>query len=113
MGDFDTIGVQPFRVASRSEDVRTLVEAHGELDLATVPVVEREVQELRERGVKQIVLDLREVTFIDSSGLSLLLRLDAQARSNGFTFAIVEGEGPVRRLLELTDLADGFQHAEP
>lgn len=112
MGDFDTIGVQPFRVTTRSDGARTVVEAHGELDLGTVPAVEREVQELREQGVKQIVLDLRELTFIDSSGLSLLLRLDAEARSNGFSFAIVEGEGPVRRLLELTDLADGFQRAE-
>jgi len=112
LGDFDTIGVQPFRVTSRSDGARTVVEAHGELDLATVPAVEGEVQELRARGARRIVLDLREVTFMDSSGLSLLLRLDAEARSNGLTFAIVEGEGPVRRLLELTDLADGFRHAE-
>lgn len=112
MGDYDTIGVHPFRVTTRTEGPSTYVEAHGELDLGTVPALEREVQELRERGVKQIVLDLREITFMDSSGLSLLLRLDAEARSNGFSFAIVEGDGPVRRLLELTDLADGFQHVE-
>lgn len=112
MGDYDTIGVHPFRVTTRTEGPSTFVEAHGELDLATVPAVEREVHELRKRGVKQIVLDLREITFMDSSGLSLLLRLDAEARSDGFSFALAEGDGPVRRLLELTDLADGFQHVE-
>ena len=112
MGDHDTIGVQPFRVTTRSDGARTIVVAHGELDLGTVPAVEREVQELRARGVTQVVLDLRELTFIDSSGLSLLLRLDAEARANGFSFAITEGDGPVRRLLQLTDLADGFQHVE-
>lgn len=113
MADCDTIDVHPFRVTTRADGVRTVVEAHGELDLGTVPVVEREVQALRARGVRKIVLDLRDLTFIDSSGLSLLLRLDAEARSNGFSFAIVEGDGPVRRLLELTDLADDFERAEP
>lgn len=113
MGDFKTIGVQPFRVATRPEGTRTVVVAHGELDLGTVPAVEQELRALRVQGVQEIVLDLRELTFIDSSGLSLLLRLDAEARADGFSFAIVEGDGPVRRLLEMTDLVDDFQRAEP
>jgi anti-sigma B factor antagonist len=113
VGDYDTIDVHPFRVTVRPDGPRTIVEAHGELDLGTVPVVEREVAQLREQGVESIVLDLRELTFIDSSGLNLLLRLDAEARSDGFRFSIVEGDGPVRRLLELTNLADDFARAEP
>jgi anti-sigma B factor antagonist len=108
----DTIDPQPFRLTTRRENDRVVLEAKGELDLSTVPVVDREVQELRTGGCRSIVLDLRPLTFIDSSGLNLLLRLDAQARSDGFAFAIIEGDGPVRRLLALTNLTDDFEHAE-
>ncbi len=108
----DTIDAQPFRLTTRREDDRVVLQAHGELDLGTVPAVDREVQELLAGGSRSIVLDLRPLTFIDSSGLNLLLRLDAQARSDGFAFAIIEGDGPVRRLLALTNLTDDFEHAE-
>jgi anti-sigma B factor antagonist len=108
----DTIDSQPFRLTTRRQDERVVLAAEGELDLSTVPAVDREVQELCAAGCRSIVLDLRALTFIDSSGLSLLLRLDAQARSDGFAFAIVEGDGPVRRLLALTNLTDDFEHAE-
>jgi anti-sigma B factor antagonist len=108
----ETIDSQPFRLTTRRESDRAVLEAHGELDLSTVPAVDREVQELCAGGWRSIVLDLRQLTFIDSSGLNLLLRLDAQARSDGFGFAIIEGDGPVRRLLALTNLTDDFEHAE-
>jgi anti-sigma B factor antagonist len=111
MADCDTIDTRPFRLRTHTAGERSVVEAHGELDLGTVPAVEREVQELRSRGARAIVLDLRPLTFIDSSGLRLLLRLDAASRADGFAFSIAAGDGPVRRLLELTDLTDGFQHA--
>ncbi len=112
MADTETIDAQPFRLTTHAQGDRTVVELHGELDLGTVEAVDREVRELRERGARAIVLDLRPLTFIDSSGLRLLLRLDADARANGGDFAIAEGDGPVRRLLELTSLTDDFRHAE-
>jgi anti-sigma B factor antagonist len=113
MPDPQTPDAQPFRLTTRPDGARVVLEAHGEMDLVTAPAVEDEVHELRSRGVGSIVLDLRALTFIDSSGLSLLLRLDAEARSDDFSFAIIEGEGPVRRLLELTNLSDDFLRAEP
>jgi anti-anti-sigma factor len=113
MSDPSPVDLQPFRLSTRPDGERVLVEARGELDLGTAPTVDREVHELRARGVHSIVLDLRALTFIDSSGLRLLLRLDAQARADGVAFSIIAGDGPVRRLLELTSLTDDFQHAEP
>ncbi|HEV7774196.1 MAG TPA: STAS domain-containing protein [Conexibacter sp.] len=67
---------------------------------------------MRSRGFATIVLDLRQLTFMDSTGLRLLLRLDAESRSDGFRFAIVDGEGPVRRLLELTQFDRQFRRAD-
>lgn len=113
MPDGETTDAHPFRLTTHSQGDRVTLQVHGELDLSTSDAVEREVQELRGRGARAIVLDLRALAFIDSSGLRLLLQLDAEARADGFELAIAAGDGPVRRLLELTDLTDDFQRAEP
>jgi anti-sigma B factor antagonist len=103
-----------FRLTTQPESDRVLVVAHGELDLATVPSIDAEVAELRARGVTSIVLDLREVSFMDSTGVRLLLQLDAESRADGFSFAIVDAvEGPVRRILELTGVDGRLPRAEP
>jgi anti-anti-sigma factor len=100
-----------FGVVVEVERKRVRVTPHGELDLATVGELETAI-ERHTREPVALVLDLRRLTFISSAGLHLLLRLDAEARSGGFTFAIVEGDGPARRLLTLTGLRDSFTHAE-
>jgi len=113
MADRHTFDIQPFRLAARPDGERVVVELRGELDLDTVEAVREAVHEHRAQGTRTIVLDLRELAFIDSSGLRLLLQLDADARAQGLDFALIEGEGPVRRLLQLTNLSDDFRRAEP
>lgn len=97
-----------FRIEVRPERDHVVVVAAGELDLATADVLETEVAELFERGVTAVTVDLRRLTFMDSSGLRLLIRLDERARTDGCAFALRDGEGPVRRLLELTRLQERF-----
>jgi len=106
IGNRDGLTVEP-----RPERDRVVVAVEGELDLATVGIVEREVDELYGSGWKRVVLDLRDVAFIDSTGLRLLIRLDGRARGGGRGFAIVEGDGSVRRLLALTGLGARFERA--
>lgn len=90
---------------------RVVVAVTGELDMSTVGPVEHQVAELLESGGEaQVVLDMRAVEFIDSTGLRMLIRLDELARSGGRRFGIVEGTGPVRRLLELTRMGERFTH---
>jgi anti-anti-sigma factor len=55
-----------------------------------------------------VTVDLRGLTFIDSTGLRLLIRLDQRARTDGCTLTLVDGEGPAHRLLQLTRLRDRF-----
>jgi anti-sigma B factor antagonist len=102
-----------FFVTVRPESDRVVVLAQGELDVATVPLLEHEVRALRAAGSASIVLDLRELTFMDSTGVRLLLQLDAEARSGELSFAILDCEGPVRRVLALTGVADRLPHARP
>jgi len=101
-----------FRVEVQPERERVRVVPHGELDLVTVPRLEAQIEALRSRGFESVALDLRQLTFMDSTGLRLLLRLQAESRSNGFRFVVIDCEGPVRRLLRLTRIDGQFDYAE-
>jgi len=101
-----------FRVEVQPEHERVRVVPHGELDLVTVPQLDAQIEELRSRGFATIALDLRQLTFMDSTGLRLLLRLRAESRSDGFRFSLIDREGPVRRLLRLTRIEGKFEYAE-
>ena len=56
-----------------------------------------------------LVLDLRKVTFFDSSGLQLVLDADVRAREEGRSFVVALGDGEPRRVLDLADVADRLQ----
>src|SRR3954452_1093473 len=91
-----------FDVQVRRSGASAHMGREGELDLASAPRVQRTVEPLCAHGVDRLILDLRGVRFIDSSGLNLLLRLDAGARADGYELALVHGDRNVRRLFELT-----------
>jgi anti-sigma B factor antagonist len=56
-----------------------------------------------------VVLDLANVEFIDSSALGTLLKAGGEIDSRGKRLRIVCGDGPVRKLLEMTNLTNRFQ----
>jgi stage II sporulation protein AA (anti-sigma F factor antagonist) len=78
----------------------------GELDIATVPILERAFTAVLEDGdVRMIVVDLADLSFVDSSGLHLLLRMkDACERAD--RLRIVNGSPAVVRLLDLSGVRD-------
>ena len=57
----------------------------GELDIATVPQLEKVLSSLLSRGVRQIAIDLSQVTFIDSSALRMFIVLTARATSEDWS----------------------------
>jgi anti-sigma B factor antagonist len=93
-----------FHIDVERDPDRVRVRPVGELDLATVPTLEQELARWRESGVGCVVLDLRGLTFMDSTGLSLTLRWALEASRDGFDFSLVRGEGAIRRLFELTGM---------
>jgi anti-sigma B factor antagonist len=93
-----------FRIDVEREPGRVLVRPVGELDLATVPSLERELSRLRDSGASGVVLDLRGLTFMDSTGLSLTLRWSLEASRDGFDFSLVRGRGAIQRLFDLTGM---------
>ena len=85
-----------------------LVALRGELDLVTVSKVAEVLDGLGPHadGVRHVVLDLRGLTFMDSSGLHELIRQSTFARDNRHNFAVVRGTPTIERLLEMTGVKD-------
>ena len=99
--------MQPnFRVEASSEDGDPLLRVSGELDLASSPALEQELDRAVAQSPTLIIIDLRELEFIDSTGLSVLIRAHQRAQEGGHRLGIVNGSRQVRRLLTLTGVAE-------
>ena len=74
----------------------------GELDISNAQRVEQELQRVEEDDAGAIVLDLRKLVFMDSTGLRLVVAADARARERGRRFALVAGPEAVHRVFKIT-----------
>src|SRR5215204_7203927 len=95
---------KPFRCDVTAVDGVARVSPDGELDMSTTPKLEEQLRAARESGARSVAVDLRGLTFMDSTGLTLLTRWNLEARRDGFDFALVAGDGRVQRLFDLTGL---------
>jgi anti-anti-sigma factor len=93
-------------VITRRDEVR--VRPVGALDLSTARVLEDQLAELRDTGFRRLVLDLGELSFMDSTGLRLVLRWDAEARKDGFELSLTPGPPLVQRVFEVTGTLDNL-----
>jgi anti-anti-sigma factor len=90
---------------ARQADGRTTLLLSGEFDASCVLRFERLVRTAMDDPLPFLVIDLREVTFIDSTGLALLLRTEAASRQDGFELQIVRSPAAaVRSALEVSGL---------
>ena len=78
------------------------VAVRGELDTATVPALRAKLEALVEAGPHRLVVDLSELSFVDSSGVTALLATRDQLRTRGGTLATICPDPHVRRTFELT-----------
>jgi anti-sigma B factor antagonist len=92
--------------ADRPGEPRVVI-VRGEVDLATAPELEACVQEAF-AGASAVVLDLEALTFIDSSGLRVLVALSNGARAGGARLHLRNVPRHAQRVLDLTGLADWF-----
>ena len=99
------IDLKPFSIQiEKTEAGAVRVVLVGELDIATTPEAEAELRAQEDHGAQVIILDLRGLTFMDSTGLRLLVAADSRAREGGHRLAIVRGPEAVHRVLEITGL---------
>jgi anti-anti-sigma factor len=85
----------------------------GCLDIATAPVLERQLSELRAAGFRHLLLDLAGLDFMDSAGLHLMLKWHTAAQRDGFEIAFSPGTPTVQRVFELTRTEDRLPFVSP
>jgi anti-anti-sigma factor len=97
------MGSEPqFTAQVNSRNGVASIALRGELDLATVPDLEGHIAPFESDGVSAIMLDLRELTFIDLVALHSLVRARERAKTNGQRLILVGARPSARRLFELT-----------
>lgn len=87
-------------------ELECLLTLSGELDLASVPLVRRAVDEAVGRGRTQVSIDAESVTFIDSSGLVVLVNARNELLERGGSLRVTSASAPVTRILEIAMLVD-------
>ena len=93
-----------FQVEVSTGAKHVMLTLHGELDLSSSSALEDELH--RVDGVPLVVVDLRDLAFLDSTGLGVLVKAHQRLQDEGNQLALIEGEGQVSRLLSLTGLDD-------
>ena len=97
--------VGQLRISHTREDARHTLVLEGEMDLVTAPELEDMVAALCLEGASELVLDMRQVVFIDSSGLRTLLASMDMCGLHGCELKLIPGAAG-RRLFELTGVID-------
>jgi anti-sigma B factor antagonist len=95
---------------TRDNGALAVVVPRGELDLSGAAVLEAELERLaRDSALRTVVLDLRGLEFIDSSGLRLVILTDMRWREAGRRFALVRGPETVHRVFEITQMNERLE----
>jgi anti-sigma B factor antagonist len=87
-------------------DGAAVIALRGELDLAGAVALEHELERLEAETAGSVVLDLRGVAFMDSSGLRLIAVSSQRARELGRRLALVPGPEQVMRVFEITRMRE-------
>ena len=95
-------------LGSRNENGWAVLEVQGEVDLYTSSQLREAIVRLTEEDENRIVVDLYNVSFMDSSGLGVLVAGLKRARERGGELALVFGEGSVQKVFGITGLDEIF-----
>ncbi|HXD55122.1 MAG TPA: STAS domain-containing protein [Solirubrobacteraceae bacterium] len=90
----------------RQESDRVIVKLEGELDMANAPLLQSSIESPDLSGTKTVVLDLQGLTFLDSTGLRIILAAREQCWRRGQEFAVTPGSQQVQRLLSVTGVGE-------
>jgi len=104
---------EPFRCDVVPDRARVRVCPVGALDLATVPLVDAQLADLWSVGFTRLVLDLREVPFLDSTAVRLLWSWHNYSASDGIAFGVIPGPPVVQRVLEVAGVDERLTYWSP
>lgn len=97
------------RIEAHDHDGLAHVVLTGELDLSTIDQVEQVLARVEGEGPATVVLDLARLTFLDSSGLRVIVSADQRARRENRRFVLVRGPETVQRVFSITRLDEQLE----
>ena len=95
-----------FQIDVRRERGGVRLRPIGEVDISTIEQVKAALDEAVAAGVSHVILDLRETTFLDSSGLHFAVDTHTWAQATRTEFSIIAGPPAVQRTFEVANLRD-------
>jgi anti-sigma B factor antagonist len=98
----EPVSDQALSIGSEERDGIYRILLRGELDVSTAPRFNAVMSDARIRNCHTLVVDLSELTFMDSTGLSAVLVGEMHARTRGQRFAVIRGPRHVQELFRLT-----------
>jgi anti-sigma B factor antagonist len=101
--------VRSFEVETGELGDAVHVTLSGDLDLSTAKRAEQAIEDAERSGHKTVVIDLRGLSFMDSTGLRVLVSADKRARRSNRRTVIVQGPAAVRRVFEITRLDERLE----
>jgi anti-anti-sigma factor len=101
----------PFAIRAERRDGVARISAHGELDLQTASLLDRALEAVDQFELARVVLDLTDLSFVDSTGVHAILRAHTRATENGSVLVVVNSSEKVRKVFELTRTEHLFQAA--
>jgi anti-anti-sigma factor len=94
-----------FRILTNGSGSQVEIAIEGELDLATAPQLDAEFARVAALdGLEQVIVDLRGLAFLDSTGLESIVKFDATMRGRDVGIAVVRGPRAVERLFAVMQL---------
>ena len=108
--EVETIAEDPaLAVAVQAASFGTVVAIAGELDIGTAPRLQKALTSSAVLASDAVLVDLSDVTFMDSTGLSRLLALDGELRGRGGRLAVACPPGAARLLFDVTGTGEHLQ----
>jgi anti-sigma B factor antagonist len=97
-----------FDISEEFGNDHSVVKVVGELDVATAPLLQARLESAIDRGNPVVVVDLLDVTFIDSTALGVLIGCLKQSKAIGATLRIVASAPRILKVFEITGLTELF-----
>jgi anti-sigma B factor antagonist len=108
--DAGEVVLTPLTLEREGSASNPVVRVHGEIDVATSPMLRSELAALLASQPSDVTLDLRDVSFVDSSGLGVMVGALKRLRETGGTrFVILDAQDAVRKVFDITGLSSLFE----
>ena len=91
-------------LVTRETDGYSIVEVSGEVDVFTAPQLDEQLSGLVEAGSYQLVVDLSNVEFLDSTGLGVLVKALKRVREHGGSLSVVTATDRISKVFRITGL---------